>query len=98
MAKLEFLSTAEDWLFLFYNHRMRKVPQCVFVVLHSWDKYEHLNKLCWAWHSKGAGAGQDSFFQILNDVHWTFITYTRFFCTLEKPLLLLICAASNSYW
>ena len=42
---LEFPNTAEGLLFLFYNHRMRKVAQVVFVVLHSGDKYEHLTKL-----------------------------------------------------
>ena len=41
-----FLARLRGWLFSFYNHRLRKVVQGVFVMLHFGDKYEHLNKLC----------------------------------------------------
>ena len=40
-----FLVRLRGWLFSYYDHRMRKVVQGVFVVLHSGDEYEHSTKL-----------------------------------------------------
>ena len=46
-----FLARPRGWLFLFFNHRMHKAAQGV---LHSWDEYEHLNKL-WPCSSRTSG-------------------------------------------
>ena len=43
---LSFVVLPRGWIFLFYDYRMCKGAQCVFVVLHSGAKDQHLTKLC----------------------------------------------------